>query len=285
MTEKHHYPNISQSIWVLVLLLTVMFVLGVFFGSLEIAFKIPLSKHPAVLALINLIAAGVVLMRGLKRANTSFREICPLVPVRLSLLFPMTITVIGSSILISKINNLQRSVLFPPEWLTDYLKNLVSAEVSLWGSVVFLVIVAPLTEELLVRGLILRGFLSHYSPRKAILASAIFFGLLHFNPWQFVVATILGILFAWWFIETQSMLPCLFGHAVANAFPLTLIAFLRLKIPGFTSDFGTVEFHPLWLDCVGVVLVASGIWILIHQFRKSSNTVPEDVPENSSHQL
>ena len=285
MTENYRYPNISQSVWILVLLLILMLVLGLSFGILEGVTNFPLSNHPAVLALINLIAFGLVLTRGLKRANTTLREMCPLVPVRLSLLFPMALTVFGTSILISEINNLQRTFLPPPAWFTDYLKNLVSADISLWGSVISLVVVAPLTEELLVRGLVLRGFLSHYSARKAILASALFFGLLHFNPWQFIGATILGVLFAWWFIETRSMLPCLFGHALANAFPLTLIALFRLEIPGFTSELEKVKFHPLWLNCLGAILVALGLWLLIYQFRKSGDTGPKDMSGDRSDEL
>ena len=285
MTQSYHYPNISQSVWILLLLLTVMFVLGVFLGILESTFKFPMSKHPAALALMNLIAIGLVLMRGLKRAQVSFREICPLVPVRLSLLFPMAVTVIGTSILLSAITNIQRTILPPPTWFTDYVRNLVSAQVSLWGSILALVIVAPLTEELLVRGLVLRGFLSHYSTRKAVLASAIFFGLFHFNPWQFIVTTILGILFAWWFIETRSMLSCFFGHALVNALPLAATVLLPFEIPGYTSDFGTVTFQPLWFDLVGVILAALGVWLLIRQFRKSSDVIPEDVSGDRSDQL
>jgi membrane protease YdiL (CAAX protease family) len=197
----------------------------------------------------------------------------------------MALTVIGTSILLSEVDNLLRIFLPPPAWFTDYFRSLLGGEISRWSSILALVIVAPLTEELLVRGLILRGFLSHYGTRKAILASAIFFGVLHFNPWQFIGATALGVLFGWWFIQTRSMLPCLLGHALANAFPLTLMAFFRLEIPGFTSDFEKVKFHPFWLDCVGVVLVALGIWLLIHQFRKSSDTVPEDVSGDRSDQL
>lgn len=59
MTGSYHYPNISQSVWILVLVLAVMFVLGVFFGILESAFKFPMSTHPAAFALINLIAIGL----------------------------------------------------------------------------------------------------------------------------------------------------------------------------------------------------------------------------------
>ena len=285
MPQNYHYPNISQSVWILISLSLLVLVLGLFAGILESFFGFPLSDHPAVLALINLIAFGLILTRGLKKANISFRGICPLVQIRLPLLFPMALTVIGISILFSESDNLLRTFLPPPVWFDEYMRSLVKAEISLWGSILSLVVVAPLTEELLVRGLILRGFLSHYSARKAILASAIFFGVIHLNPWQFIGATALGILFAWWFIETGSMLPCLFGHALANALPLTASVLLPFEIPGYTSDFRTIQFQPLWLDLMGLALAVIGIWLLIHQFRKSSDIVPEDVAGDRSDQL
>lgn len=285
MTQNYHYPNISQSVWILVLLSILMLVLSIPFEMLKAVTGYPLSDHPAVGALISVIAFGLILMRGLKRANTSFREIRPLVPVRLSLLVPMAFAVIGTSILISEADNLLRTFLPPPAWFDELFRSLLSGEISLWGSILSLVVVAPLTEELLVRGLILRGFLSHYSTRKAILASAIFFGVLHLNPWQLIGATALGILFAWWFIETRSMLPCLFGHALANALPLTVMALIPLEIPGFTSDLERGAFQPLWLDFAGVVLVLLGIWLLVHQFRKSRDTIPEDVSGDKPDQL
>ena len=285
MTENQRYPNISQSVWILVSLCLLMLVLGIFAGILEDVIGFPLSNHPAVSSLISVIAFGLILARGLKRANISLREICPLVSIRLPLLFPMALTVIGISILFSESDNLLRTFLPPPAWFSDYLKSLVSAEISLWGSILSLVIVAPLTEELLMRGLILRGFLSHYTTRKAILVSALLFGLLHLNPWQFIGATALGILFAWWFIETRSMLPCFLGHAFANALPLAATVFLPFEIPGYTSDFETIQFQPLWLDLVGVILAALGIWLLIREFRKSSDTVPEDISGDKSDEL
>ena len=285
MIGNYRYPSITQSVWILILLSILMLVLSIPFEVLKSVTGYPLSDHPAVGSLISVVAFGLILMRGLKRANTSFREICPLVPVRLSLLFPMALTVIGTSILLSEIDNFLRTFLPPPAWFDELFRSLLSGEISLWGSILSLVVVAPLTEELLVRGLILRGFLSHYSTRKAILASAIFFGVFHLNPWQFIGATALGILFAWWFIETRSMLPCFFGHALANALPLTVMALIPLEIPGYTSGFEKGTFQPLWLDFAGVLLVVLGIWLLVHQFRKLRDTVPEDVSGDRSDQL
>ena len=280
MTENYRYPNIRQSVWILVSFLVLVILLVVPLYFIETVTDFPLLEHPASLTLIQLIVYGLILARGLKRAKASLREICPLVPVRLSLLLPMALTVIGTFILLAEINNLLLSFLPPPASLTSYVQSLVCA--SRWGMIIAVVVVAPVIEELLFRGLILRGFLSHYSTRKAILASAVFFGLLHLNPWQFIGATTWGILFAWWFIQTRSILPCLFGHALVNALPLIVTAVFRLGIPGFTGEFGRVEFQPLWFDFLGFVLAALGVWLLIHQFRKSNDTVHGDMPRDSS---
>ena len=282
MTENYLYPNIRQSVWIFVLLTIVTIGVSIILEIIALAMGFPSSQHPASIALTHLVAFGLVLAMGLKRANSSLGDICPLVRVRLSLVFPMVLTVIGTGILLSEIDNLLRVFLPVPVLLADLLESLVGAQESLWGSVLALVVIAPLAEELLVRGLILRGFLSHYTTRKAIIASAIFFGLMHLNPWQFIGATTWGILFAWWFIQTRSIVPCLFGHALVNAVPLIATAVFRLEIPGFTGDFGKVEFQPLWFNFLGIVLAALGIWLLIYEFRKSSDAVPADVSGNGS---
>ena len=273
MTKDYRYPNIVQSIWILILLKVLHWVLS----TLRVLGRVVISRasmtgilllyHPAVSSLMRVIPYGLILMRGVKRANTSFREICPLVPVRLSLLFPMALTVIGIFILEFEINYWLGTFLPPPEW---YAKSrwLDAQIISFWDSVDS-VIVVPLVEELLVRGLILHGFLSRYSARKAIVASAIFFGLMHLDPWNFIGPTIGGILYAWWFIEARSILPCFLGHALHNALVIGNNALLQSGIE--------LELHPLWWNLIGVMLTALGIWFLVHQFRKSGDTVPEDV--------
>ncbi|MGH2404412.1 MAG: lysostaphin resistance A-like protein [bacterium] len=131
-----------------------------------------------------------------------------------------------------------------------------------------LVIVAPLTEELLFRGLILRGLLRHYTARTAIIASAVLFGVFHLNPWQFLGATVLGVLFAWMFVRTGSLHLCIFGHAFANGVPL-IVSVLKVDIVGFTSELTGVEFQPLWFDALGLVLSAVGLWRLRRYFVSS----------------
>ena len=51
MTENYRYPNISQSIWILVLFIILGGVLSIPLVILESVTDFPLSDHPAVLAL------------------------------------------------------------------------------------------------------------------------------------------------------------------------------------------------------------------------------------------
>ena len=280
MTQNQRYPNILQSIWILISLHILSWVLLILRYILVRVTGFLLLAHFAVSLLVSVIPYGLILMRGVKRANTSFREICPLVPVRLSLLFPMALTIIGTFSLEFEINSWLEYFPSHPEWYAEFLYNLVVASndlvvVPIWVMVVSFVILAPLTEELLVRGLILRGFLSRYSARKAVLASALLSGLTHLDSSNFIGPTMLGILFAWWFIQTRSMLPCFLGHAFYGALVIAYFVLGQLEI----------WFHPLWWNLVGVILTPLGVWLLIRQFRKSSGTVPEDVSGDKSDEL
>ncbi|MFC1509263.1 lysostaphin resistance A-like protein [Candidatus Omnitrophota bacterium] len=270
--SKIHYPDIRQAIWLLVIVFLLASLLSIpvaVIGDID---------NPASIAVINLMAIGIVLKRGLKKINVPIKNVFPCTMINTSFYLPMFFTVVGMGILLSEIDNLFQSVFPAPKFLTDIFVDIASGQTSLWGSALFLVIVAPLTEELLFRGFILHGFLSHYTVRKSILASAILFGLFHINPWQLTSTIILGIIFAWWFVRTGSLLPCLFGHALHNSIPLIVMRIFPQEIKGLTTlpSKGIVEFQPLWLDFTGLILAGLGLWILTRMFRDTEVNPHED---------
>ena len=83
-------------------------------------------------------------------------------------------------------------------------------------SVVGACVLAPMLEEMLFRGIILRSFLRQYSTRRAIVFSALLFGLAHLNIYQFASASLIGLLFGWLYARTRSLLPCILLHATYN---------------------------------------------------------------------
>ena len=78
-------------------------------------------------------------------------------------------------------------------------------------------IFAPFFEEVLFRGIILRGFLANYKPTKAIFLSALFFGLIHMNGPQFVNAFLIGLFLGIVYYRTRSLLLCIAVHAMNNS--------------------------------------------------------------------
>ena len=84
-------------------------------------------------------------------------------------------------------------------------------------SVVTVCILAPVLEEMLFRGIILRSFLRQYRRSYAIVGSAALFGLAHLNIYQFAAGLVLGIVSGWLYERARSLWPCILLHAAYNS--------------------------------------------------------------------
>ena len=105
--------------------------------------------------------------------------------------------------------------LFPvPRWQQAMFERMMSNPLN---TIVATCILAPLLEEMLFRGVILRAFLLQYRRRQAFLYSAAIFGLAHLNIYQFTIGFVIGLLLAWLYERTQSLWPCILLHAAYNS--------------------------------------------------------------------
>lgn len=179
----------------------------------------------------------------------------------------------GSAILMSEMDNLLRAYLPIPNLFEDLFAGF--AEKPLLFAVV-VVVVAPLTEEPLFRGLLLDGFMRRNRPWKGLLMTSALFALIHINPCQVVVAFPLGLVLGWAYLRTRSLWPCILGHALLNSSSI-LTAFLPFEIAGFNSDPGAGLFQPLWFDALGTALL--GLGILLMPSRKGDPVPPDDEGE------
>ena len=153
------------------------------------------------------------------------------------------------------------SVMLPdmPETLKKSLELLMDG--PLWAALLSVSIFAPLFEEWLCRGLVLRGLLKHMNPTGAILVSAAFFAILHMNPWQAIPAFLLGILFGYVYYRTGSLKLTMLMHCVNNTFSLLLS-----KIPGLEDIESFMDILSPWAYAgiyVACVLMLASAVILI----------------------
>jgi membrane protease YdiL (CAAX protease family) len=161
-----------------------------------------------------------------------------------------------------------------PEFIRKIFDEVFST-VDPIGSFLLLVILPPVIEETLCRGLLLRAMLRRWSPAWSITASALVFGAMHLNPWQFFFATWLGLVYGWVYHRTRSLGLCIAMHALNNGLSWGLM----LAAPEVASAQSTVTSDPatpllsLGLP-LGLALVALGGWSLTH----SSSPRPETSP-------
>jgi len=266
------------------LLLTfgVMMVIGIPLGILDAVLEMRIAHHAMTAAFLNLVSIGAVCAFGLFLARASFSEVYPLRAVSASFVAPMAVLSVGLHVILSEVDNIARRVSRPPEWMQELFEGLLGASTPLFATIFLIVIVAPLTEEFLFRGLILRGFLGRYSRGTAIVASALLFGAFHGNIPQGIAATALGIVYGWWFVHTRSLIPCILGHALNNGLALMASRATALEIPGYTVPVidGVPQFQPWWFNVTGLALtLLGGLWLYLAFARENAAS------RQSSHSL
>lgn len=164
-------------------------------------------------------------------------------------LAPVVLATVGLGVLLIKMSTGIDAVLPVPDFLKDFLSEISEKPANAFTSILTLAVVAPITEELLFRGVFLRAFLKRHSATKAIVVTSLMFALIHLNPWQAIPAFILGLAFAAMDIRTGSILPSVISHAIYN--------FLVLAINSSWIPQALVSSNAVSEIVVGLCLVAA----------------------------
>lgn len=88
------------------------------------------------------------------------------------------------------------------------------------------IVIGPIIEEILFRGIILNGLAKRYSNKMAIITSSLIFGLVHFNVYQLCMAFLFGIFLALLYLKTHSIVLCIFAHVFHNIYTTFTLLFL-----------------------------------------------------------
>ena len=118
-------------------------------------------------------------------------------------------------------------------------------------------ILAPICEEILCRGIILRSMLKmRWHPWVAIPMSGLIFAVMHGTTFQTISILPFGIIIGWLYWRTKSLYPGIVMHIVNNA-----IAFGLMQLPE-SSDDDTEEVSMIVyiiMFAIGIALIAYGL--------------------------
>lgn len=122
---------------------------------------------------------------------------------------------------------------------------------------------APIIEEILFRGIIQKGMINNgVKPKTAILISAFVFGFIHFNPWQFVGAFLLGIVLGVVYFKAKSLLMSILLHSFNNT-----IAAIMMKYYDTESFSDLLHIPEYAVLLIGIVIFAVFYYLFMYKNR------------------
>jgi membrane protease YdiL (CAAX protease family) len=134
------------------------------------------------------------------------------------------------------------------------------------------VIVAPIVEEFLFRGIILHRWAAKWGIKIALLLSSLVFGLLHDN---IVGLSMFGFIMGLLYIKTRTLIVPIVCHALNNT-AVVILEFLLIHFDTTKTVYTVEEFRSLWwLGVVYVMLSAPGlIYFIAKNWPNSRSLLP-----------
>ena len=145
----------------------------------------------------------------------------------------------------------------------------MTVQSPLWFNLLFLVVLAPIMEEIFLRKLLIDRLLP-YGELAAVLLSGMAFGLVHGNFNQLFYACASGILFGWVYVKTRNLALNVSLHAALNLLGGVWMAEIEklrlgsdwggmLRDPGMVANVLSLIYFAILITCT-VICVILLIW-------------------------
>ncbi|MBK8171344.1 MAG: CPBP family intramembrane metalloprotease [Sandaracinaceae bacterium] len=221
------------------------------------------QRSPLTLGLVQAAAFGLVLLLGVRifaGPSASLRTTLNVRPVPSRVMFLAFVAGMGLQIPLAELANLIQIVApMSPEQMALQAELFASTDPKAILALFFaVVLVAPFTEELFFRGLILRGVTQRHGKLVGWLGSSVLFGLSHPGAIATILYSMLaGVALGFVAMRTQSILASLVMHAGVNFLPIALPKRV-LPIAGFNVP-SELLMHvpaPIVIGSLAITLVA-----------------------------
>ncbi len=214
MEQKNIDYKISITKTVLLLLIYIL-IISAIPALIDIALQNIFGNDTSVLIdTIILILVNIIFFVGLARVThykISFSNNITVLRIMLSIACAFLLYLLLDSFLDPIFNNL-----FPASEI-EYQEMLKSMQLTPITTFIQVSLLAPITEEMLMRGYILQGLKNRYSVITAILVSTLLFAILHVNIGQILSAFIGGLILATLYLKTKSIFCCILTHVLYNS--------------------------------------------------------------------
>ena len=263
--------------WMLIINIILPFILVTMFSvvylliteiSGELPYGIDRSIEMSFIILIYIISDYFIVLLGNKLTGIKLRPLFNTKGFSASFLLMGTVIAIGMNLLAIMVASLTETafeelfglMLVAPD---DNPPSMIYMIVDC----VYAVIIAPIIEEIVFRGFVLKNF-SRYNVYTGIVLSGLFFGLMHGNFYQLIFTVPFGMALAYMTVKSNSILPAIFAHFLANA------GVTAINLIGLHNEDLSDGIFVIWLAffiCVGLLMLFIGLATKSIKLLKNTN--------------
>lgn len=223
--RQKYYPTILQSIHLLILYIFIQSIVDFPLALIDYYKDTEYLYHPVKKVLLGVGSTLFILIYGFKKSKAPLLEVFPVKFFNPLIIVPVITFLWAAHNLLEIPSALLDKYLPAPAWFWELFNKIFEGDFGWLGAFMKVAVVAPIVEELIFRGLILKGLRRNYNSFTAVFISALLFALFHLNPWQFPATFILGLLLGWIMIRTNNIILSILGHSINNFLVLLSITF------------------------------------------------------------
>ena len=198
----------------------------------------------------------VPLLWFLKSKKEPIVERLRLKPIKINLVTATVYLSMGIIIISDELDRVIQAFLPAPDYILD-LNGLLRPDTFIGFILLFIAvsIIAPLGEELIFRGFFQQVLEKHWKDvTRAVLVTALFFAMIHMNPYWFLQIYILGVILGFLAWKTKSVIPSLILHSMNNTMAM-FFSFVDIEKNGFYIFHGHVA---PWIILLALYSLVSG---------------------------
>jgi hypothetical protein len=285
---RHYFNSVGflmtgQVVLVNIFAFIVMFIAEMIIAAADGTAAVTLSNYSDIVmekitnSSINMAATGfcymlvniIVFMAGCKMTGIERSSLFQTKDLTFKLMLKYSVIAIFLQMISALIANMVAAPLIDEVFGVDIYQMLedtptTSSVTKMIATILYTCIIAPVTEELVLRGFVLKN-LSRVSQKFGIVVSALIFALMHENIPQFILAFMVGIFLAYVTVKHNSLVPSIILHIIVNS-TNTIISL----IAEINENLGNV-IYGFWV----IFFIIAGAVVLIYSLVSKSEKMPE----------
>ncbi len=247
-SKQKYYPTFIQAVHLVVLYIFIQTVVDFPLALIDYFKDTEYLYNPWKKIILGVGSVLFILYYGFRKSKNKLLEVFPVKFFNPLLIIPIILYLWAIQNILSDVNEYVNEVLPPPAWFWELFNSIFESDYGWLGAFLKVVIIAPIVEELIFRGVIMNGFMRNYPKFLAIFFSALLFALFHLNPWQFPATFALGLLLGWLMVRTKSIVLSIIVHALNNLMVLLSISYWQ-----------EIQVHAIYLLEKNELLYLSGL--------------------------